>query len=1346
MASNARLESARPSIATSDELAGRQAPSISTQASPGAYTTGSPSTVPNVNLRNAITPDIGKIGAVGKGTVGEHGEGEPGNWGGFNLTTEVRAGQFRRSTAPDGSSYETKYAADYGFFNDVPVGKDGEPPDFYMGTNPDSPVVYVLDELSQKTGKFKQTKSLLGFDSENDALKAYLGTSTKSLKSVGAITPIPVEEFKRLLQSGELAGPVAKEAPISAASPARQPHRVTTANGTTVDVAPKVMEADKIIASSDFGYEKSLQPRQRSRAASQAQVRDIASNLDPERLGYSAEADRGAPIVGPDGMVESGNGRVLALRNVYEQNGPQARAYRDWLAKQGVDVTAYKNPVLVRQRITPMSPQERQAFAVDANRASTLAMSATERARSDANLIDEKSLNLLVNPNDIGANRDFVRRFVRELPQAEQGALMDASGALSAEGATRIRNAVFAKAYGDVGVLARLAESTNDEIRSISNALAAVAPKWARLRGDVAAGRVRADMDVTPDLMEAVKRTAKIRGEGQKLDTYLDQADAFNKIPDIVEGFMRMFYDPQGRRALGGKRISDALGFYAEEARKAVTDKGLDLGLVPVEPRDIQKIAREKGWENYGEEVSDRGGAGYGEGRPEGGNEIRRPGAGEGRPGVEQEGGGGGQAPGAGGEGLAALERKVIERDIRGRPIRTEPIPVGTENQILQAGFERSRGPQFYSAVERAITGAKQDKASPEQWAGMLKNMPGVKPEEMEWLGLADWLKEQKGSVTKAQIADYVRANQIEVKEVEKGAQDVTAAKSRQAEIRQRLDTIQNEFDRRYNETHGEGRSIHGDPAEYEARRALADEERSLTNEYNQLQGTVDKPTTTKFASYQLPGGSDYREMLLTLPPKTDVSALPAGYRLEKGMLNGKDRYEVYGPGTGRYASGDTPEQAVASFHHQHPSSDTFKSSHFDEPNILAHVRFNDRTIDGKKTLLVEEVQSDLHQKGREVGYKKEINPEQHAKLDAERKKLAAEVVDMPPGANFSGGPHYAEWERRMDRITEINRELGDSEGRVPDLPFKTSWPELAMKRMIRYAAENGYDKIAWTTGETQAARYDLSKQVKSIDYTRNGEQTGLNIYLPSGERIGKVAKSDAELTDIVGKEVADKIIGGHGKTNEAASRSGNAVTQGTLENLDLKMGGEGMKVFYDQILPATVNKLVKKFGARVGKAEVNAAGGKPTDYVDFDTYQKAKTEGVPVHTLDITPSLRGVAFTQGFPQFASGGAVSPCDGNAVPESQSAEEWSQPSVGISQSDKLVEKERAGGGRVDGDKSPMNTRKESHYSPSRGTASRHCGADKDWPIGYCSMYIKSNKCSAVGGFIATKGRCDLWEKG
>lgn len=44
------------------------------------------------------------------------------------------------------------------------------------------------------------------------------------------------------------------------------------------------------------------------------------------------------------------------------------------------------------------------------------------------------------------------------------------------------------------------------------------------------------------------------------------------------------------------------------------------------------------------------------------------------------------------------LKRNVLQRDASGRPMRTAPIPIGTEEKILQAGFDRSRGlglPQF---------------------------------------------------------------------------------------------------------------------------------------------------------------------------------------------------------------------------------------------------------------------------------------------------------------------------------------------------------------------------------------------------------------------------------------------------------------------------------------------------------------------------------------------------------------------------------------------------------------------------------------------------------------------------
>jgi hypothetical protein len=78
--------------------------------------------------------------------------------------------------------------------------------------------------------------------------------------------------------------------------------------------------------------------------------------------------------------------------------------------------------------------------------------------------------------------------------------------------------------------------------------------------------------------------------------------------------------------------------------------------------------------------------------------------------------------------------------------------------------------PPWYSALEQGIEGARQEKAPGIQWASMIDNMPGVKPEEIAWTGLKPWLLERKGKVSKQEILDYVRGSNVQVQEVVKKA------------------------------------------------------------------------------------------------------------------------------------------------------------------------------------------------------------------------------------------------------------------------------------------------------------------------------------------------------------------------------------------------------------------------------------------------------------------------------------------------------------------------------------------------------------------------------------------------
>ena len=50
--------------------------------------------------------------------------------------------------------------------------------------------------------------------------------------------------------------------------------------------------------------------------------------------------------------------------------------------------------------------------------------------------------------------------------------------------------------------------------------------------------------------------------------------------------------------------------------------------------------------------------------------------------------------------------------------------------------------------------------------------------------------------------------------------------------------------------------------------------------------------------------------------------------------------------------------------------------------------------------------------------------------------------------------------------------------GNVPQSPFVTdtnAWTKLGLKVALKEAVAQGIDKIAWTTGEQQNDRYDLS-------------------------------------------------------------------------------------------------------------------------------------------------------------------------------------------------------------------------------------------------------------------------------
>ena len=68
--------------------------------------------------------------------------------------------------------------------------------------------------------------------------------------------------------------------------------------------------------------------------------------------------------------------------------------------------------------------------------------------------------------------------------------------------------------------------------------------------------------------------------------------------------------------------------------------------------------------------------------------------------------------------------------------------------------------------------------------------------------------------------------------------------------------------------------------------------------------------------------------------------------------------------------------------------------------------------------------------------------------------------------------------------LFNLNRTLREMRKAIPAAPFEKNWHEVAMKRMLRYAAENGYDVVAWVNGDQVTERFGLGGVVDDIYYS----------------------------------------------------------------------------------------------------------------------------------------------------------------------------------------------------------------------------------------------------------------------
>jgi hypothetical protein len=597
----------------------------------------------------------------------------------------------------------------------------------------------------------------------------------------------------------------------------------------------------------------------------------------------------------------------------------------------------------------------------------------------------------------------------------------------------------------------------------------------------------------------------------------------------------------------------------------------------------------------------------------------------------------------------------------------TEQQAKDTLTRLLLA--EMGEGPQpllharaapFYSQLERAIEAFPAPRTLVPQLRGWLTKQ-GVKPEETRWTGLDDLLESRVRGLSED---ERTRLNILR----ERKALNAKEGRAFGAEKQAELTAL---------EARAKGLVTKAELLEFLRRSAV---------EVHEIEKTGAEAVWEHHPQARpLPGGQQYRELLLTLPEmpeatRTRVTLEDFWKRMEQkyGLAQG----DIIREENGRLRTllGSLDREEVDELDDLRTAlirgSEGYHTGHWEEKNVLAHVRFDERqTADGKRTLHLTEVQSDWHQAGRKEGYLGDLTAFR-AEVMAAARERGANMLRVEDAFRHLAEEPLDTVARRTTWAFNILREAtGDTvdlnqfhdlrDRGVPAAPFAKTWHELVLRRMVRWAAENGFDALSWDSGATNADRYDLSKQVKHIAWERNDDGTyNLNaplLHPPADGSQPAFYKEDlapAELTGIVGKEIAEKILAGEGEEKLDSPYRDWRVLKGE----DLKVGGAGMVAFYDRMLPAAAGKLGKRWGAKVGETrlagtyEVTQATrpGRPQFMVGrsanpeqdvagpFDTHAEAEAAlkelgGEKAWSLEITEGMRNSVVQEGLPLFQGG-------------------------------------------------------------------------------------------------------------
>jgi hypothetical protein len=305
--------------------------------------------------------------------------------------------------------------------------------------------------------------------------------------------------------------------------------------------------------------------------------------------------------------------------------------------------------------------------------------------------------------------------------------------------------------------------------------------------------------------------------------------------------------------------------------------------------------------------------------------------------------------------------------------------------------------------------------------------------------------------------------------------------------------------------------------------------------------------------------------------------------------------------------------------------------------NPVVHTRFSEFTdADGKRVLLVDEVQSDWGQQSTKYGvgteegmakYRGNLNAaiEEANRLSEILNTVRAEAVAQGKMQDVfdAGTPEveqaYTEYRKAQDKVNELS-----TYPPVPNAPFikdTKAWTALVVKRLLRYAADNGISRIAFIDGQTAFERFPKDEDGNS---TEKGMRAYYDQILPSVvkevlHKLGadsKPIRSDIETEARPGYSVfvdGELVAGPYDSERDATDAGADLVFSGMVEDSD----SVKIKVTQDQrfksfmafdIAPETAERV--KEGQAMFRSAGTAAGQQAEqDMAAFGGKNEAKQE-----------------------------------------------------------------------------------------------------------------------------------------